>query len=86
VLATVNQKVAANTSLADVMDFVFNATREICPCDRIGVAFLEDEDRLVSDYVRASYEPVLLSTGYAEVLQGSSLRHVISTGQPRGDR
>jgi hypothetical protein len=83
VLATVNQKVAANTSLADVMDFVFNATREICPCDRIGVAFLEDEDRLVSDYVRASYEPVLLSTGYAEVLQGSSLRHVISTGQPR---
>lgn len=83
VLATVNQKVAASESLADVMDFVFDATREICPCDRIGVAFLEDGDRLVSHYVRASYEPVLLSTDYAEPLQGSSLHNVIARGQPR---
>ncbi|MBZ5589557.1 MAG: GAF domain-containing sensor histidine kinase [Acidobacteriia bacterium] len=83
VLATVNQKVAAGQSLAEVMDFVFGVTREICPCDRIGVAFLEDGDRLVSHYVRASYEPVLLSTGYAEALQGSSLHHVIASGQPR---
>ncbi|MGD1147641.1 MAG: GAF domain-containing sensor histidine kinase [Thermoanaerobaculaceae bacterium] len=83
VLATVNQKVAANAGLADVMDFVFDATREICPCDRIGVAFLEDGDRLVSHYARASYDPVLLSKGYTEALQGSSLGRVISSGRPR---
>jgi hypothetical protein len=83
VLAAVNQKVAAGTSLAEVMDFVFDATREICPCDRIGVAFLEDGDRLVSHWVRAAYEPVLLATGYAESVVGSSLEQVIRSGRPR---
>ena len=83
VLATINQKVAAGNSLAEVMEFVFDATQEICPCDRIGVAFLEDGDRLVSHWVRASYEPVLMGAGYAESLSGSSLRQVIASGRPR---
>ncbi len=82
-LSLVNQKVAAGESLAAVMDLVFDATREICPCDRIGVALLEDDGRLCSHWVRASYEPVLLGAGYAESVAGSSLEHVIASGRPR---
>jgi len=82
-LAAVNQKVAAGSTLAEVMDLVFDATREICPCDRIGVAFLEDDGRIVSHWVRASYEPVLLGSGYSESLAGSSLGKVIASGRPR---
>jgi len=82
-LEVVNQKVAAGGSLAEVMDLVFDATREICPCDRIGVAFLEDGGRLVSKWVRTAYEPVLLGAGYAESVRGSSLEEVISSGRPR---
>jgi hypothetical protein len=40
VLAHVNSKVAAGETLADILDFVFNETRSIMPCDRIGVAFI----------------------------------------------
>ena len=82
-LAAVNQKVAAGSTLAEVMNLVFDATREICPCDRIGVALLEDEGRIVSHWVRASYEPVLLGGGYSEGLAGSSLAEVIASGRPR---
>lgn len=82
-LAEVNQKVAAGSTLAQVMDLVFDATRGICPCDRIGIAFLEDDGRLVSHWARASYEPVLLGAGYAEGLAGSSLGRVIADGRPR---
>ncbi len=82
-LARVNQKVAAGSSLADVMDLVFEATRDVCPCDRIGVAFLEDGGRLVSHWVRADYEPVLLGAGYSESVAGSSLAQVMASGRPR---
>ncbi len=82
-LTLVNQRVAAGRNLAEVMDLVFDATREICPCDRIGIAFLEDGGRLVSHWVRASYEPVLLGAGYSESLAGSSLERVIASGRPR---
>jgi hypothetical protein len=84
VLGTVNQRVASGRNLADVMEFVFEATRPICPCDRLGLAFLdEDGARLVAHWARATYEPVLLGPGYAEDIGNGSLRRVIETGEPR---
>jgi signal transduction histidine kinase len=83
-LRTVNQQVAAKISLVDVVDFLFEHTRSIFPFDRIGLAFVEeDAHRVVSHYARAVYEPVLLGTGYAEDLRGSSLEAVLKGGTPR---
>jgi signal transduction histidine kinase len=84
VLLTVNQKVAAKLSLNDVVDFLFERTRSIIPCDRIGLAFVEDDGhRIVSHYARADYQPLLLTRGYAGDLRGSSLEPMIKTGKPR---
>ncbi len=84
VLDQVNRKVAAAESLSSIVDFLFDSTHDIFPCDRIGLAFLQDEGRRVaSHYARALYEPLLLDKGYAEDLQGSSLREVITAGEPR---
>ena len=84
VLALVNRKVAAGESLDAVLTVLFDATREVCPCDRIGLAFVEDDgQRVVSRWARASYEPLLLGAGYAEALAGSSLAEVIASGRPR---
>ena len=84
ILDTVNQKVAAEESLAEVMDFLFDQTHSICPCDRIGLAFVEEPGgRVVSHWNRADYEPVLLKDGYAQDLAGSSLAEVIERGSPR---
>lgn len=84
ILETVNQKVAGKASLDDVMDFLFDAIQELYPCDRIGLAFIEDDGRrLVSHWAKASYEPLLLPKGYGEDLAGSSLATVLESGCSR---
>lgn len=84
VLQRVNQKVAAAESLSSLVDFLFHATARICPCDRLGLAFLEeDAGRVVAHDTRAAYEPVLLGEGYAEDLAGSSLEAILEHGRLR---
>jgi hypothetical protein len=84
VLDAVNERVAAGESLDAIMSFLFESTREVCPCDRISVAFIEDEGRrVVSNWTRTLYEPVLLDEGYAADLRGSSLAAVLKTNRLR---
>ncbi len=84
VLDRVNQKIAAGQSLDDVMNFVFDATREIIPCDRLGLAFVEDDGRrVIAHWARATYAPLLLRDGFAQDIEGSSLKAVLDTGEPR---
>lgn len=83
VLGEVNQKVAAGRSLPEVMDFLFEATRAIFPCDRLGLALVEESGRLASHWVRADYPDILLGNGYAEDLKGSTLETVLEHGRPR---
>jgi len=84
ILDHVNQKVAAALSLDRLMDFLFEAIRNLCPCDRLGLAFLEDEGRRVAaHWTRALYEPVHLKQGYSEDLSQSSLQRVLDSGSPR---
>ncbi len=83
ILDHVNMKVAAGESLKQIIDFLFSETQSIMPCDRIGVAFLEEEGRRLSlYYVTASYGPLSLDSGYSSDLQGSSLAPIFSGGTP----
>lgn len=85
-LHAVNQKVAAADSLAETMRFVFESTRPVCPCDRLSLALIEEDGGqrvAVSHEVLADYEPLLLTKGYREKLDGSSLARILDTGQPR---
>ena len=83
-LRMINQKVAAKQSLNDLADFLFEGTRTLIPCDRIGLAFVDQNDRRVfAHYARADYQPMLLTRGYAADLGGGSLEHVIRSGEPR---
>ena len=78
ILDNINQKIAAEKSLDDVMSFVFEETREIYPCDRMCLAFVEDEgQRVIAHWVKTRYETVLLKTGYSEDLSQNSLNKVI---------
>ena len=80
----VNQKVAGMASLDEILDFLFASIRELYPCDRIGLAFIEDDGRrIVAQKNRALYEPVLLKNGYAEDLAGSSLGTVLASNNAR---
>ena len=83
-LSEINSKVAAGNSLEDVLAFVFEKAQAIIPCDRLGLAFLEEEaKRVVAHYAIARYEPLLLKKGYSAELEGSSLERVLKSGHPR---
>ncbi len=83
-LRQVNQKVAAASSLSQMVDFLFESTRSVFPCDRIALAFVEENGaRARADHAVADYEPLLLKSGYVEDMAGSSLAEVIETGRPR---
>ena len=84
VLRMVNQRVSALPTLDDVIDLLFERTAGIFPFDRIGLSFVEEDGRrVVSRYVRAAYDKVLLAKGYSEDLRDSSLERVLRQGTPR---
>ncbi len=84
VLDAINQRIAGAESLEEIMDFLFASTRDICPCDRIGLAFLEDEGvRITAHWARALYEPLVLAKGYSEELRRGSLKALLEQGTVR---
>lgn len=84
VLKLLNDKAAAAVSLDSLMRFVFDAAESIFPCDRLGLAFLDnDRQRIVSRLVLARYSPTLLRTEYSEGKAGSSLEDVLESGAIR---
>lgn len=84
ILRTVNQKIAARPSLRAIVDYLFENTQALIPCDRIGLAFVDERgERVTSYYNRANYEHLAIDKDYSEALQQTSLSEVLATGQPR---
>ena len=84
VLDRINDRVAAGNSLDEILNFLFDETESIMPCDRIGLSFLEEDGkRVAAHWARAKYEPLYLDKGYAADMEGSSLKEVLDSGRPR---
>jgi len=83
-LRTVNQKIAARPSLRAIVDYLFDNTQELIPCDRMGLAFIDEQSVYVTSYYnRASYDRLRIDQGYREGLRGSTLTEVMRSGLPR---
>jgi len=83
-LTRVTEEVNAGLILDEVLDHVFNSFRPIIPYNRIGFSLLEDEGRVVRARWARSDSPVMKITGgYEAEMQGSSLRKIMQSGQPR---
>jgi signal transduction histidine kinase len=84
ILSGINREVGAKAILPEVIDYLFEAMQPLSDCDRLAVAFLEDDGRhLVVYYAKTAYQPLLLSKGYSEDIGQGSLGQVISQGAPR---
>ena len=80
-LRTVNQKIAARPSLRAIVDYLFDNTQALIPCDRMGLAFIDEQSVYVTSYYnRASYDGLKIDQGYREGLRGSTLSEVMHTG------
>ena len=84
ILDNINQKVAGAESFDAIMDFLFETTKDIFPCDRIAVAFLEDNNRrVVARTARAKYSDLVLKAAYSEGLHGSTLQEILDSNRIR---
>ena len=80
----INQKIASMDNLKETMEFLFNETQSLLPCDRIGMGFFEEDGRRVRLYhVIANYEPLVISSGYTADVRGSSLEQIFQKETPR---
>jgi len=83
ILYQINLKVAGSRSLDEILDFIFEEIKKIIPCDRIDVAFIEDDNkRMVIQFVKSDYEPVYLKKGFASDIIGGSIQKVFLSGMP----
>ena len=83
VLDLINQRVAGAVDLGEIIDLLFDETRKIMSCDRIDVAFVEDDNRrMVLYYVKTDYEPLYLMKGFASDIIGGSIQRVFQYGYP----
>ncbi len=83
VVEEVNRLVISGEPLESILDTLFTAVREILPCDRVDLGFIEDDvKRIVFHYVRALYEPVLLNRDYVYDLAGEQTGGIFETGDP----
>lgn len=83
ILYQINLKVAGSKSLGEILDFIFEEIKKIIPCDRIDVAFIEeDNQRMVIEFVKSDYEPVYLKKGFASDIIGGSIQKVFLSGMP----
>ena len=84
IIDEINRRIAAASTIVELVDFVFARLPACMPCERIGIAFVEEQGwRLVSHHHVASFAPLLLSKDFAQDLRGSSLETVIRQQQPR---
>ena len=83
VIGEINRKISAAENLEETVDYLFRETRGLLPCDRIAVAFFEEDGRrLTLQHVRADYPP-LVKKGYSADVSMGSLRPLFESGRPR---
>lgn len=83
-LNRITQRINEGLILEDVLDLVYDSFFTLIPYDRIGLALLEDEGRVVrARWARSEASEIRLPLGYSAPLAGSSLEDVLRTGRPR---
>lgn len=83
-LNQITARMNAGLLLDEILEHLYQDFRGIIPYNRIGLALIEEDRRIVRSYWDKSDQPVMqLEKGYAAPLAGSSLETIIATGQPR---
>jgi class 3 adenylate cyclase len=83
-LSGLTAKINSGVLLEEVLDHLYEACAQILPYERIGLALLEDDDRIVrARWSRSEVAAARLLPGFAAPLEGSSLQIILETGRPR---
>lgn len=67
----------------ELFNSLYDRLGEVVPCDRIGVAILEESEQLLRLISCRSDGELVLKVGYAAYVAGSTLESLLASGQPR---
>lgn len=83
-LTRITEKINAGMLLDEVLDYIYDSFHGLIPYERIGLALLEEGGKLVrSRWLRTTAPQVKIQIGYSAKLEGSSLKRILETGEPR---
>jgi diguanylate cyclase (GGDEF)-like protein len=83
-LNQVTEQANAGLLLDEILNELYTSFRGLIPYDRIGLALLEDDGRLLrARWGRSDANCIYLKTGFSASMQGSSLKTILHTGKPR---
>lgn len=82
-LYELSSQIIQGATLEESLDFIYEAFQGVIPYDRIGYADIDQEHQVVRARWARSKDRLLLRTGYAARLEGSSLSLVIKFRRPR---
>ena len=82
VIELIRRKITGKNVMKDIIDDIFPDIQKIIPCDRLDVAFVEENgNRIEINYTAAVYQPKYLNIGYTEDIKeiGGLLKKVLAT-------
>ena len=83
-LQQITDTVVCGLTFDDVLDRIFDSFHTVIPYNRMGCALLSDDGASVrACWARADFDDIRLANGFTARIGGSSLAHIMSTGQPR---
>ncbi|MCZ7544136.1 MAG: GAF domain-containing protein [Anaerolineae bacterium] len=85
-LSFITEQLNAGLVLDDTLEQVFYTFRNVIPYNRIGFSLLVEEDgetMVRARWAKTDQPDVALEVGYQAPLAGSSLQHIVDTGEPR---
>jgi len=84
VLVRITERINAGVILDEVMDKVYRSFRPIIPFDRLSLALLDPERKILTvRWTRTEAKEVFLGNGYWGPVEGSSLKAVMESRKPR---
>jgi signal transduction histidine kinase len=84
VLYNLTKKINQGLTLDEVLNYIYDSFEIIIPYDRIGVAFLENNNKdIIAVWSKSKASKIILEKGYSAPLEGSTLENIIKLNKPR---
>ena len=83
-LSKATEEINSGLVLDDVLNHVYESFKGIIPFDRIGLSLIDEDGRRIRARWARSEAPLMyIVKDYSQPLEGSSLKRIIETGEPR---
>ena len=83
-ILSITKKVNSGLMVDEILDYIFEEFQAIIPYDRMSVAFLEEDCKIVTlKWAMTKGSVIKLKPNYSAFIEGSSLEQILITGCPR---